>query len=336
MDRRRILIPLAAIAAIAIALKLTVFRSDGADGGLEASGTVEATEAELGFQVPGRIEAILVREGDRVTAGQELARLDRAELDARKQQVQAQLAAARALLSEMESGARSEEVAQAREALRAANERYADARRDLDRTQRLVEGGALSQERLDRARLQLELLQSQRDQAQQQVQLVETGPRRERIEGQRASVAQAEAAVRQIDASLANAVIRAPFAGVVTVKDRELGETVGAGAPVLTIMNLDDRWVRIYIREDRIGAVRIGEDATITADTYPGRTYRGQVAFIASQAEFTPRNVQTAEERVKLVYAVKVRVTQDSTYDLKPGIPADVRLSGSREPGAVP
>ncbi|MDO8667183.1 MAG: efflux RND transporter periplasmic adaptor subunit [Gemmatimonadales bacterium] len=326
MDRRRILIPLAAIVAIAIALKLTVFRSDGADGGLEASGTVEATEAELGFQVPGRIEAILVREGDRVTADQELARLDRTELDARKQQVQAQLAAARALLSEMESGARSEEVAQAREALRAANERYADARRDLDRTQRLVEGGALSQERLDRARLQLEVLQSQRDQAQQQVQLVETGPRRERIEGQRASVAQAEAAVRQIDASLANAVIRAPFAGVVTVKDREPGETVGAGAPVLTIMNLDDRWVRIYIREDRIGAVRIGEDATITADTYPDRTYRGQVAFIASQAEFTPRNVQTAEERVKLVYAVKVRVTQDSTYDLKPGIPADVRL----------
>ncbi|MEK6609406.1 MAG: HlyD family efflux transporter periplasmic adaptor subunit [Gemmatimonadota bacterium] len=336
MDRRRIIIPVAAIAVIAVALTLTVFRGDDPNGPLEASGTVEATEAELGFPNAGRILSIRVREGDRVHAGDTLAWQAHAELDARRQQVQAQLAAARALLSEMESGARSEEVAQAREALRAANERYADARRDLDRTQRLVEGGALSQERLDRARLQLEVLQSQRDQAQQQVQLVETGPRRERIEGQRASVAQAEAAVRQIDASLANAVIRAPFAGVVTVKDREPGETVGAGAPVLTIMNLDDRWVRIYIREDRIGAVRIGEDATITADTYPGRTYRGQVAFIASQAEFTPRNVQTAEERVKLVYAVKVLITQDETYDLKPGIPADVRLMGSGEWGVVP
>lgn len=326
MDRRRIFISAAAVAAIVVALRLTAFKGDGADGQLEASGTVEATEAELGFQLPGRIEAVLVREGDRVAAGQELARLERAELDARRQQVQAQLAGARALLSEMETGARSEEVAQAREALRAANERYSDARRGLDRTQRLFDGGAVSQEALDRARLQLDVLQSQRDQAQQQVQLVETGPRRERIEAQRAMVAQAEAAVRQIDASLANAVIRAPFAGVVTVKDREPGETVGAGAPVLTIMNLDDRWVRIYIREDRIGAVRIGEDATITADTYPGKTYHGQVAFIASQAEFTPRNVQTAEERVKLVYAVKVRITRDETYDLKPGIPADVRL----------
>lgn len=336
MNLKKILIPIAVLALVGVVLRLTVLKGDGADGVLDASGTVEATEAELGFQLPGRIEAILVREGDRVTAGQELARLERSELDARKQQAQAQLAAARALLSEMQTGARSEEVAQAREALRAANERYADARRDLERTQRLFDGGALSQEALDKARLALEVAQSQRDQAQQQVQLVETGPRRERIDAQRAAVAQAEAAVRQIDASLANAVIRAPFDGVVTVKDREPGETVAAGAPVLTVMNLDDRWVRIYIREDRIGAVRIGEVATITADTYPGKTYRGQVAFIASQAEFTPRNVQTTEERVKLVYAVKVRITQDSTYDLKPGIPADVRLGGRREPGAVP
>jgi HlyD family secretion protein len=326
MDRRRIVIPIVALGAIALALKLTVFADDGANGALAASGTVEATDAELGFQLPGRIEAILVREGDRVTAGQELARLDHAELDARRQQAQAQLAAAHAVLSELTAGARSEEVAQAREALRAATERYADARRDRDRTQRLFEGGAISQEVSDKARLALEVATSQRDQAQQQVQLVETGPRHERIDAQRAVVAQAEAAVRQIDAALANAVIRAPFAGVVTVKDREPGETVGAGAPVLTVMNLEDRWVRIYIREDRVGAVHLGQEAVITADTYPGKTYRGTVAFIASQAEFTPRNVQTTEERVKLVYAVKVRITQDSTYDLKPGIPADVRL----------
>ena len=326
MDRRRIVIPIVALGAIALALKLTVFADDGANGALAASGTVEATDAELGFQLPGRIEAILVREGDRVTAGQELARLDRAELDARRQQAQAQLAAAHAVLSELTAGARSEEVAQAREALRAATERYADARRDRDRTQRLFEGGAISQEVSDKARLALEVATSQRDQAQQQVQLVETGPRHERIDAQRAVVAQAEAAVRQIDAALANAVIRAPFAGVVTVKDREPGETVGAGAPVLTVMNLEDRWVRIYIREDRVGAVHLGQEAIITADTYPDKTYRGTVAFIASQAEFTPRNVQTTEERVKLVYAVKVRITQDSTYDLKPGIPADVRL----------
>jgi HlyD family secretion protein len=169
--------------------------------------------------------------------------------------------------------------------------------------------------------------QAQRQQAEQQRKLVETGPRRERIVGQRAVVAQAEAVLRQADAALANAVIRAPFDGVVTVRDREPGETVGPGAPVLTVMNLKDRWVRIYIREDRIGAVHVGQSASISADTYPDKRYAGDVAFIASEAEFTPRNVQTTEERVKLVYAVKVRVTGDSTFELKPGMPADVSLT---------
>jgi HlyD family secretion protein len=91
-------------------------------------------------------------------------------------------------------------------------------------------------------------------------------------------------------------------------------------------MDLSDRWVRIYIPEDQVGAVRLGQAAEITADTYPGKRYTGQVSFVSSQAEFTPRNVQTKEERVKLVYAVKIRITQDATLDLKPGVPADVTL----------
>ncbi|HEY4658984.1 MAG TPA: HlyD family efflux transporter periplasmic adaptor subunit, partial [Gemmatimonadaceae bacterium] len=125
----------------------------------------------------------------------------------------------------------------------------------------------------------------------------------------------------------ANAVIRAPFDGVVSVRNRGPGESVGAGAPVLTLVNLADRWVRIYIREDRIGAVKLGAAATITADTWPGKAYTGSVSFISSEAEFTPRNVQTTEERVKLVYAVKVRIAGDTANELKPGMPADVWLA---------
>jgi HlyD family secretion protein len=293
---------------------------------ISASGTVEATEAQLGFPIPGRIHEVRVREGDRVGAGDTLALLDRSELLARRAQASAQLEAARALLTELLAGSRSEERAQARQALRAATDRHDDAARDLERVRRLVAAGALSQEALDKAQLQVEVLRAQKEQAEQQLQLVETGPRRERVEAQRAAVAQAEAAVRQIDASLANAVIISPFDGVVTVRDRESGETVAAGSPVLTVMNLDDRWVRIYVPETRVGAVRLGQGAVITADTYPERRYGGAVSFIASQAEFTPRNVQTQEERVRLVYAVKVRITRDSSYDLKPGLPADVRL----------
>ena len=325
MNPKKILIPIAALAVVALVLRFTVFRSRGGDA-IVASGSVEATEAQLGFQVPGRIDSIAVREGDRVTAGQVLARLDVTELQARRAQAAAQLDATRALLAELQTGSRTEEVAQSRTAVAAATDRLNDAQRDLARTRQLLEGGAVSQEALDKAQTAFDLARAQRDQAAQARQLVETGPRPERIAAQRAQVAQAEASVRQIDATLANAVVRAPFTGVVTVKDREPGEVVGAGTPVLTVMDLGDRWVRIYVREDRVGAVRLGQAASITADTYPGKRYAGAVSYISSVAEFTPRTVQTAEERVKLVYAVKVRITGDAAVDLKPGVPADVVL----------
>jgi HlyD family secretion protein len=132
--------------------------------------------------------------------------------------------------------------------------------------------------------------------------------------------------VRQIEAALENAVVRAPFAGTISVKHREPGEIIQPGLPVLSVLNTADRWVRIYVREDEIGRVSLGQEATITADSYPERTYSGTVVFLASEAEFTPRNVQTTEERVKLVYRVKVQITDDLSFDLKPGLAADVRI----------
>jgi HlyD family secretion protein len=329
MDRKKA-IPIALAVVVAVAAWYLFLRGNGGDGALDASGTVEATEAQLGFQVAGRIDTILVHEGDAVGAGQLLARLDQAELKARRQQAAAQLDAARALLTELVRGSRSQEVQQGRDALAAANQRLADAQRDLDRTRHLFDGGAVSREALDKSQLAFDVARSQHDQAAQALQLLEAGPRPERIDAQRATVASAQAAVQQMDAVLANSEIRSPFDGVVSVKDREIGESVSPGAPVLTVTNLNDRWVRIYIPETRVGAVHLGAGATISADTYKGRIYRGTVSFIASEAEFTPKNVQTQDERVKLVYAVKVRITSDSTYDLKPGIPADVQLGAVR------
>jgi HlyD family secretion protein len=323
----KILIPVAALVLVALVLRFTVFRGGPGAGEIAASGSVEATEAQLGFQVSGRIDTITVDEGDRVKAGQLLARLDVSELQARRAQAAAQLDGARALLSELETGSRPEDIAQARAAAGAAADRLSDAQRDLTRTRQLFDGGAVSQEAMDKAQTGFDVARAQRDQLAQALRLVETGPRPERIAAQRALVAQAEGAVRQLDAVLANAQVRAPFDGVVSVKDREQGEIVGAGTPVLTVTDLGDRWVRIYVREDRLGAVHLGQHATITADTYPGKRYGGEVAYVASVAEFTPRTIQTSEERVKLVYAVKVRITSDSTVDLKPGLPADVVLT---------
>jgi HlyD family secretion protein len=319
-------LPFPLLAPLLLFLSLVVGCRGGDSDAIRASGTVEATEAALGFQMAGRIAWIGVREGASVNAGEEVARLDQEEIRARYRAAEASLAASQALLAELEVGFRPEEIAEGRAALRAAEEREADAQRDLQRATRLFEGGAISREMLDKAESGARLAEAGGDQARERVRLLEEGPRRERIGAQRAAVAQAEAALAQAEAVLANAVVTVPFPGVVTLRHREPGETVSPGFPVLTVMDPEDRWVRIYVRADGIGAVALGQKATITADTYPDRRYGGEVVFISNRAEFTPRNVQTAEERVRLVYAVKVRITEDPEHDLKPGIPADVVL----------
>lgn len=325
-NARRFAIAGAAALAIAGILIATRLLSGGNDALVSASGTVEATEADLGFQIPGRIDSIAVREGDEVVPGQELAWLDRAELAARRQAAQAQAASARARLLELERGFRPEEIAQGRAAVRAAEQRLADARRDLERVRRLHDGGAASRQQLDHQETAYELAHSQHESAQEQLAILEQGPRQETVAAQRALLAQARAAVTQVDAALEQGVIRAPMSGIVTQRHREPGETAPAGVPIVTLLNPDDRWVRIYVPEDEVGRLAIGQPATISADAYPDRRYGGAVVFIAREAEFTPRNVQTQAERVKLVYRVKVRITEDPSFDLKPGLPADVRL----------
>jgi HlyD family secretion protein len=325
--RRQIAIPLLLVllAAAAAAWWFGARRDPDAPG-LVASGTVEATDAQLGFRVPGRLAAVTAQEGEAVLPGQELARLDRAEAEARRAQAAAQVAAARAALDELEHGSRSEEVARARAAAEAARERLADAERDAERARTLLAGAAVAREVLDKALLGLEVARAQRTQTEAELELVEKGPRPERIAAARAQLSQAQAALAAAETALADTLLNAPFAGLVTVRHRQPGEVVAAGAPVLTVMDPLDRWVRIYVPEHRLGAVRLGSRATITADTFPQKRYAGEVAHIAAEAEFTPRSVQTAEERVKLVYAVKVRILGDESNELKPGLPADVTL----------
>jgi HlyD family secretion protein len=291
---------------------------------LAVSGTVEATEARLGFQGAGRITEISAIEGERVAAGSVLARLDSAQIVAQRGQAVARVHSANAILAELQSGSRVEEIGTASAALDAARERLEDARRDLARSKRLYDGGAISLEAYQKSQLAVELAEAGVKQAGEQRQLVQKGPRTERIEAQRAQVREAEAAVAAVDALLTNTQIVAPIGGVVTVKHREVNETVAPGQPVVTLMNPNDRWVRVYVPEHVLGAVSLGARAEIRSDTYPDHNYSGRVVFIAEEAEFTPKNVQTAEERVKLVYAVKVKIEGDPGVELKPGMPVDV------------
>ena len=299
-----------------------------------ASGTVEATQADLGFQVAGRLERISVREGDDVTLGAELANLERAELVAQREMARAQVAAAEAALSELTNGARREELAHARATLAVAVERRDAARRDVERLSPLAEQSLVSRQQFDHQRTELTVAEGEAAKAIEELQILETGPRTERIAAQRASLAQAVATVARIDAMLEQTMLRAPFSGTIVVRHREPGEALSSGLPVLTLRNFDDRWVRIYVPGDEVGRLRVGQSATITADSYEDRSYTGSISYIASVAEFTPRNVQTTKDRVKLVYEVRVRITGDASIDLKPGLPADVEFQAADASGA--
>ncbi len=323
--RRRIVV-LVLLVAVAAGASWLLLRAERPDTAILAAGTVEAREADLGFRTAGRIELISVDEGDRISEGQLLAVLDQRELSAALAVATAQAAAARATLEELTEGFRSEEIEQARAVARAAERRRLDARRDLERARNLYEDGAISEQALDDRETAATVAESEMQGASERLRLLESGTRSERISAQRAALAASEAETERVEALLEYTRIIAPNAGVITIRHREPGEIVAAGAPVLTLMNPDDRWVRIYVRADRVGRLSIGQTATITADAYRERTYTGRVVFIASEAEFTPRDVQTTEERVKLVYRVKVQVEGDPSFDLKPGLAADVRL----------
>lgn len=325
--------PVLAVIGLTIAAVLAwVFTSGGSNGpaALEATGTVEGTESLVGFDRAGRVMEVRVREGDEVEPGQVLAVLDTATLHARRLQTEAQVDVARSVLREMERGARSQELSQARAALESAQSVLEDARRDLERTRTLFEGGVVSREAFDKALTDVAVKEQVEKRARDQVELVVEGPRKEQVEAQRARVAQAEAAVAEVGTSIQQAVLRAPFQGVVTVRHREPGEIVSPGSPAVSVLNREERWVRVFVPEGLMAAVRLGASALITTDTYEGKEYAGEISFIASQAEFTPKTVQTKEERVKLVYSAKVRITGDPTFELKPGMPADVvvRLGG--------
>ena len=298
---------------------------------LRASGTVEARDADLGFQSAGRVLEVRVAEGTTVEAASEFARIDARELDAAFVSAQAQLAVAEARLDELNAGAaRPQELASIEAGLRSASRQVEAAARELDRARTLHDGGAISRQAFDQAETRVELSRATRDQAEQALALLREGPRAEQVAVQTAFVEQARANVARVAAVLANTVIHAPFAGIVTVRHREPGEAVAPGAPVLTLLDPGNRWVLIHVPAVEIGRVRLGMPAEIVSDTYPERPYPGEVVFIGDEAEFTPRNVQTADERTRLVYAVRVRITGDPEFTLKPGVPADVTLL---EPG---
>ncbi|MDA8079882.1 MAG: efflux RND transporter periplasmic adaptor subunit [Nitrospiraceae bacterium] len=313
---------------ILIAASVFLFRKLGNrhdDGQLVLSGNVEVTEVDAGFKYAGRIIELPVEEGQKIKQGERLAALDSGELESQALQGRAYLDEARTKLDELKSGSRPQEVEQAK-----ANVRYTDAdlskaRKDNERAEILFKNGAISAQTMDAAKKTYDSAVSQYQKALEALSLVKEGARKEQITAAQYRVKQSEAGLRAFEERLKDTVIYAPVSGVILRKNVERGETVAPGIPVCTIGDIDNPWIKVYVKEDKLGMIKLGQKANISVDSYPAKSYNGIVTYISSEAEFTPKNVQTQEERVKLVFGVKVRV-KNSNDELKPGMPADVKI----------
>ncbi len=373
--KHRVLLVLGLAAVILAGLAIKKYRgADSAANRIQLSGTIEITDAALGFRLGGRVRERLVSEGQSVAAGQPLALLDDRDLQHEKVLRQAALMAASAALAELEAGSRPEEIATAEAAVAQARAALAELeagsrpeeikaagaavqqaaalterwRAEYARQRQLLDRKVIAPREFEQVTSQFQSAREQQQQAAEQLALVEAGPRPERIDQARAALNQAEARLalirqgprrqtidqaraRQEEAQAALALaetrigyatLTSPTAGTVLAEHAEAGEYLAAGAPVVTIGDLSHVWLRAYIDETDLGRVHLGQAVQVWSDTSPDKPYPGTVSFIAPEAEFTPKTVQTAKERVKLVYRIKVAVANPDRQ-LKPGMPVD-------------
>nr|WP_320131201.1 efflux RND transporter periplasmic adaptor subunit [uncultured Holophaga sp.] len=297
----------------------------GSEKSLKVSGNIEVVETEASFRVAGRVAERLVDEGQTVEAGQVIARLEDRDLQQQLGVRQAESSLAEAALREGLAGSRREEVEASRQALEQARADLRRTREDDRRYEELHRKGIVSDRDFQTAREAFRAAEAKERQAAQQYEVVRKGPRSEDIDQLRAKAESAAKARELAETQAGYAVLRAPTSGVVLAKNVEAQEYVSPGTAVVTIGNLKDVWLRAYIEETDLGRVKLGQGVRVRTDSYPDKVYEGRVSFIASEAEFTPKSVQTRKERVKLVYRIKIDIPNPQ-QELKPGMPADAEI----------
>jgi len=332
MKKKIFLIGLAALLLGLIGILLVMSRPVRDPNSISISGNIEVTDVEVSFKLAGWVESRPASEGRRITAGDLVAKLDGIELREQVAIRNAELAANEAELAALVAGSRPEEIAEAEATVRLARAEQHRLKLDYERAQALLQSKTISQERYDSALAGFEVGQARLAQARERLKLVRKGPRAEEIDRARARVEQAAQSLALAETKLAYATLRSPVSGVVLSENIEAGEYAVPGVPIVTVGDLEHSWLRAYINEPDLGRVKAGQRVCVTTDTYAGKVYEGAVVFISSEAEFTPKNVQTAEERVKLVYRLKIDIPNPD-MELKPGMPADADIwLGSGDP----
>ncbi len=320
MNQRYALAAAAAVVLAAAAYGLWRWHELGHRAGsayVTVSGNIEAHESVLSFtQVQAAIVELPFDEGAYVTRDTVLARVDD-----RLYREQVAIDQANELVAKAQVAVNQSSLAAARSNVESDQVDLREKRRDAERAEELVSTAATSVQARDLARTAAEQSAAAlaRDRALLQVAITN-------VALAKANEAQAAARLALDEITLGYATLRAPFDGVIAVRQAERGQLAGPGVAIFSLDDLDHPWLRAYVNEQDIGRVRLGESAEITTDSYPGKTYHGRISFISPEAEFTPKTVETNAERVTLVYRIRIDVA-NATHELLPGMPADASIA---------
>jgi len=292
---------------------------------IESTGTVEATEVDIRTEASGKILDLFFDEGDWVKRGDVLAHIEQDKRKIELAQANARLAEAEAHLTLLIKGLRDKEVERARESLLESQVILKDSKRDYKRIQKLFDQGVLDLGTRDKSEASYEAAQKRYEIAKKNYEIATEGSRKEEIQAGEAVKEAAEAQVKLIERQLEDATITIPIDGVISERYVELGELVSVGSLMATVVDLKHVWIMAYVSEKNLGKVKLGQVGKVKVDSFPEKEFVGKVTFISPEAEFTPKNIQTKEERVKLVFGIKIEV-DNPDQELKPGMPADAIL----------
>ena len=318
------LIAIAGLIAAGVAVWL--LRQQAATGlPLVLYGNVDIREIQAAFNDNGPVARMLVQEGDRVHKGQLIAEIDDTRYKAALDQAEGQMRNQQQVLARVLAGSRPEEIAQAKATMDALAATYQNDELNYRRAEALARTGAGTIQKRDDAKAALDAAQQQYEAARQAYILAVKGPRAEDIAAQRAAYEAAQGTVALDKRELADTRLYAPADGIVEDRILEPGDMASPSTPVFTIALTNPLWVRAYVPETELGKVALGMRATVTTDSFPGRSYRGWVGYLSPAAEFTPKTVESPELRTRLVYQLRVYVCNPSD-ELRLGMPATVRI----------
>lgn len=292
---------------------------------IEASGTIEATNIIVSSRTSGNIKSMKYNDGDLVSVGDTILVIDYDLLSIQLRQAIAAMEGAKAQLKLMEKGARKEDIIKAEENLKQAKINYNLAKDDKERMQDLYHSRSITKKQFDDASARFELMEAQYNVAKENVSKVKQIFRPEEIDQARANFDKSIAGVDLLKQNIDNSYIVSPISGFLVKTFVETGETVTPMSSLFKVSDLDMVKLIIYVSEEELGYVKLGQKAEITIDTYKDKVYKGKVTYISPDAEFTPKNIQTKDERTKLVFAVEIEIP-NKHYELKPGMPADADI----------